>query len=149
MRILLGVHYRKPSIAGHVKGGPDWFTEAEQSRGRTESGAVRDCLPKPRSTCYPSSPCPLSLEPVLPEPHPRATISGCQDSKGKSQQKSEGREQREAKVFIPLAAPQGHPGLGVSLILRPCFSLGDSLLAGSGNYSPLHPCGPRSGNSSP
>lgn len=50
MRILLGVHYRKPSIAGHVKGGTDWFTEAEQSRGRTESGAVRDCLPKPLQT---------------------------------------------------------------------------------------------------
>ena len=63
-----------------------------------------------RPTCYPSSPCPLSLEPVLPEPHPRATISGCQDSNGKSQQKSEGREQREAKV--PLAAPTGSSQVG-------------------------------------
>ena len=32
--------------------------------------------------------------------------------------------------------PQGHPRLGVSLSLRPCFSLGDPLLVGSGNYSP-------------
>lgn len=109
MRILLGVHYRKPSIAGHVKGGTGGSLKLSSLGAGLSLGLCGIVSLSPcRSTCYPSSPCPLSLEPVLPEPHPRATISGCQDSKGKSQQKSEGREQREAKVFIPLAALQDH-----------------------------------------
>ena len=102
-----------------------------------------------RPTCYPSFPCPLSLKPVLPEPHPRATISGCQESNGKSQQKFEGREQSGAKVFIPLAAPAGSSQVGCVPQFEAMFLSRWPSACGFWKLLPWHPSGARSGNSSP